>query len=261
MARMKTHLHAALHTRKMAKLNEELRRSNKALQDFSYTISHDLKSPLSTAYMYSELLLNNAEPDSENHKYLTRIGELTMRMGIMIGRLFDYATIEHSESELELVDLTTIAKEVVEDLSAVISEAQATVKIDNLPTVMANAVQMRQLVQNLVANAIRYRKPNAKPIVHIYSEPSKQNNPTSTACRICVEDNGIGFEEKYAEEIFELFKRIPESADKYEGSGIGLASCRKIVEAHGGNIVAEGQLGVGSKFIFTLPAQAERRSH
>lgn len=148
------------------------------------------------------------------------------------------------------VDLHTVAFDVVSDLESRIEQVGGRVEIGHLPAVMADRFQMSQLLQNLIGNALKFHKPGQRPVVQVRTE--RVSRADSELCRLIVEDNGIGFDEKYRERIFQVFQRLHGRND-YEGSGIGLAICRKIAERHGGSITAESVPGKGAKFIVTLP--------
>jgi signal transduction histidine kinase len=154
------------------------------------------------------------------------------------------------------VNLTVIVQEVLSDLEVRIQQTGGRVQIGELPTIQADPLQMRQLLQNLILNALKFHRPQVPPIVKIYSEflsnQSEKISVVSELCQIIVEDNGIGFEEKYLDRIFNVFQRL-HSRHEYEGTGIGLAICRKITERHHGNITAQSKLEQGARFIVTLP--------
>jgi signal transduction histidine kinase len=153
-------------------------------------------------------------------------------------------------------DLERCVREALSDLEVIIEEKNARVEVDDLPRVMGNRVQMVQLFQNLIGNALKYLRDGEPPHVRIYS---RQAGDDKDAYEIIVEDNGIGFEEKYLDRIFLPFQRLHGRSGKYEGVGMGLAICKKIVERHGGEITAKSELGKGSTFIVTLPAGKETR--
>jgi len=147
------------------------------------------------------------------------------------------------------VDLKQVVREVLDDLEVHIEQLQARVEVGDLPTVEADPLQMRQLFQNLIGNALKFHREGVAPVVRVWSEPL---NGSEDQYRIIVEDNGIGFDEKYADRLFQVFQRL-HGRSEYEGTGIGLATCRKIVERHGGNITARSEPGQGATFMLTLP--------
>ena len=179
------------------------------------------------------------------------------RMQRLINDLLEYSRVSIRPREDVPVDLRRVVNGVVGDLESSIEPSCATVDIGPLPKVMADPLQMRQLFQNLLANAIKYRDPGRAPAVTVRAEPVQTDvagsSPDSASWRISVADNGIGFDERYLDRIFAPFQRLHSRAE-YEGSGIGLAICRKIVERLGGTITAHSRPGDGSTFVVTLPA-------
>jgi light-regulated signal transduction histidine kinase (bacteriophytochrome) len=175
-------------------------------------------------------------------------------MQLMINDLLDYSRVSTRAGEFVQVDLNHTAHEVISDLEVRIAETKAQIHLADLPTIRADASQMRQLIQNLVLNAIKFHRPDVSPIIKIGCEEHalEGNLRKEAELHIYVEDNGIGFEEKYLDRIFLPFQRL-HSQDLYEGSGIGLAICRRIVERHGGSITATSTPGSGSRFIIKLP--------
>lgn len=239
----------------------ELERSNRDLEQFAYAVSHDLQEPLRKIHTLAERILRRsrdllAEADRD---YLARIEDAARRMQGLIDALLSLSRVTTKARNFMPVDLATIAAEVVTDLELPIEAADAAVEIGDLPTIQADPVQMRQLFQNLIGNALKFRRPDEPLVVKVRGrlimplEQRRNNSFPKKLCRIVVEDNGIGFEEEYAERIFGVFQRLhPRSV--YEGTGVGLAICRKIAERHGGNISARGKPGVGSSFTIVLPA-------
>ena len=174
------------------------------------------------------------------------------RMREMIDDLLSLSRITTKARPFTRVDLAAIAREVMDDLEITIHELKADVQIDMLPTIQADPSQMHQLLQNLLSNAIKFRHVDQPPHIHIYSRPAANGNGTQPAAEIIVEDNGIGFDEKYRERVFQPFSRL-HGMNEYEGSGMGLAICQKIAQRHGGSIAAHSTPGVGTQFIVTLP--------
>jgi light-regulated signal transduction histidine kinase (bacteriophytochrome) len=169
-------------------------------------------------------------------------------MDSLIEAIMVYSNVTDNENLFVETDLTLIIKEVLTDLEVAIKKKNAKVNVSVLPTVEAIKIQMRQLLQNLVANAIKYSKPDTSPVVDISSEVKEGN------CIITIKDNGIGFHNQYSEKIFQVFQRLS-TGDKYEGTGIGLALCKKIAETHGGSIRAESEEGEGATFVVTIPVE------
>ena len=227
----------------------QLEKTNKELEQYAWLTSHDLKEPLRKIRMYSDLLLtsNSSILPADASLYLKKIGGAAFRMDNLIEGILAYSNVSADHNLFKKVHLNTILGEVLSDLEATITAKNASVEAENLPVIEAIPVQMRQLFQNLISNAIKYTRPDIKPMVKINSIHIDDNNVA-----ISVGDNGIGFENKYAEKIFQVFQRLGDKKE-YEGTGIGLALCKKIAETHGGNIHAESELGIGSVFTVTLP--------
>jgi len=173
------------------------------------------------------------------------------RMQTLIQDLLSFSRVATKAQPFVPVDLEQITRDVLSDLEVKLEETGAAIEIFNLPVIDADPLQMRQLIQNLVGNALKFRQPDVAPAVKI-SAANGRSNGHGPVFTITIEDNGIGFDEKYLDKIFTVFQRLHGRAE-YEGSGIGLAICRKIVERHHGIITAESEPGSGAKFIFSLP--------
>ena len=248
---------------------KNLERSNRELQDFAYIASHDLQEPLRKVQAFGDRLktkyadaLGEAGTD-----YLNRMQNAAARMKTLINDLLAYSRVTTKPRPFEELDLEQLTKEVLSDLEVRIEELKARVEIGKLPTIVADPLQMRQLMQNLIGNALKFHKPDVPPIIKIASRfveeesaDEEGNTGPSQFCQITVEDNGIGFEEKYAGRIFGMFQRL-HARGEYEGSGVGLAICRKITERHGGTITAKSWPGKGSMFIITLPADTVKNKN
>ncbi len=241
---------------------EELERKNRELQDFAYVASHDLQEPLRKIQAFSDRLIRKCgdEVSDDGRMYIDRIQNSAARMHALILDLLSYSRVSTRTEPFEPTNLNQILKDVLSDLEIRVAETNAVVEVADLPTIEAAAIQMRQLFQNLIANAVKFQRENVTPRVEIKCEMLE---PTAEAvdqgqdwptCKITVEDNGIGFEEKYAEQIFGIFQRL-HGRSSYEGTGIGLATCRRIVERHGGTIAAQGRPGEGATFVITLPSK------
>lgn len=233
--------------------NERLQQSNRELQDFAYVASHDLQEPLRKVQTFADRLNTKyAERlDETGLDYLERMRNAASRMQTLIQDLLSFSRVTTKAQPFVKVDLDQIARDVLSDLEVKIEETQAEIELRDLPKIDADPSQMRQLIQNLVGNALKFRDPDVAPHICI-SATNGTSGDHGAQYTVTVEDNGIGFEEKYTEKIFTVFQRLHGRTD-YEGSGIGLAVCRKIVERHRGTITAKSELGRGSKFIFTLP--------
>lgn len=247
-----------------------LAHSNRELQDFASVASHDLQEPLRKIQAFGDRLKAKcaAQLTDEGRDYLNRMQNAAGRMQTLINDLLTFSRVTTKTRPFTPVDLQQVAREVLADLEVRVAEAGARVEIAGLPTVDADPLQMRQLLQNLIGNALKFRRPEEPPVVRVSAElvPSHEARaaltvPAAGACRITVADNGIGFDEKYLDRIFTVFQRL-HGRDAYEGNGVGLAVCRRIAERHGGSITAESTPGLGAAFIVTLPArQPEGASH
>ncbi len=227
-----------------------LEASNKDLQDFIFVASHDLQEPLRKIQAFGNFL-NDEEGKSltETGKdYLKRIRDASLRMSTLLSDLLDLTRITTRAKPFIPVDLNEIVQEVLSDLEIRLEETKGKVEVEALPTLDADPAQMRQLFQNLIGNALKFHKPGETPLIHI----SAETNEAEESCRIQVKDNGIGFDAKYAEKIFNIFQRL-HGQGQYPGTGIGLAICRKVAERHGGKIEAQSQEGAGALFTVTLP--------
>jgi ligand-binding sensor domain-containing protein/signal transduction histidine kinase len=228
--------------------NEELANKNIELEQFVYIASHDLREPLRTTSGFVELFQKQykGKLDEKADTYLSYISQSADRMKMLIDDLLDYSRIG-GKKELQQLDCTIILQEVLTDLGTAITEAGAEIKYDNLPAINGHRTSIKQLFQNLIANGIKFRQKDVSPKIQIRSE-IKDN-----AWQFSFTDNGIGIEPLHREKVFVIFQRL-HTRKEYEGSGIGLAHCKKIVEMHGGKIWIESQPGKGSAFCFTLPA-------
>ncbi len=230
------------------RFNEKLQQSNRELQDFAYVASHDLQEPLRKVQAFADRLSSKYAHALEGSglDYLERMRNAAERMQKLIQDLLTFSRVATKAQPFEPVDLDVVAREVLSDLEVAIEQSGATVELENLPVIDADPLQMRQLIQNLVGNALKFRRPETAPLIEISG--AVENNE----CRLTVRDNGIGFDEKYLDRIFTVFQRL-HGRTEYEGSGVGLAVCRKIAERHHGGITAESAPGEGAAFIVTLP--------
>jgi light-regulated signal transduction histidine kinase (bacteriophytochrome) len=226
----------------------KLSRSNAELEQFAYVASHDLQEPLRKIQAFGDRLKTKYEASlgPEGLDYLTRMQNAAGRMQILIQDLLSLSRVASNSKPSTPVDLGDVVRTVVSDLEMRIQDAGGNVEIGQLPVIHGDRGQMAQLFQNLIGNGLKFRKPNESPVVKIDAEFA------ADMWRIVVEDNGIGFDEKYHERIFQIFQRL-HGRNEYEGTGIGLAICRKIVERHGGAITASSSPGAGARFIITLP--------
>ncbi len=235
-----------------------LQRSNQELQDFAYVASHDLQEPLRKIQAFGNLLQNEYNDVlGEGSDYLARMRNAAARMSALIEDILSFSQVSTKGREFIPVNLKTVVQEVVSDLEVRISDTHATLNIIDLPTIHADPMQMRQLLQNLIANGIKFHRDDAAPVITIRASTVVPSNDKIKYCRLEIEDNGLGFDEKYLDRIFAVFQRL-HNRDSYEGTGIGLAVCRKIVERHGGTITATSKLGKGSTFIIMLPMRHKK---
>jgi signal transduction histidine kinase len=238
---------------------QELARSNKELEQFAYVASHDLQEPLRKVKAFGDRLMTKYGEalDDRGRDYISRMQDAAERMQMLIGSLLTFSRVGTSGEPFAKVDLDKVARDIVSDLEVPIRETGARVTAVDLPIIDADPLQMRQLLQNLIGNALKYRRKGVPPLIEVsakilpHEAPDRDGIPAGS-CRISVKDNGIGFEDQYLERIFGIFQRL-HGRDEYEGTGIGLSIARKIVERHGGSITAESRSGEGSTFIVNLP--------
>lgn len=235
----------------------ELERRNQELQDFAFVASHDLHEPLRKVQSFGELLMRKsaASLGEEGRDYIRRMQQASARMQKLLESLLSYSRVATKAEPFVQTDLIKSVQGAVSNLEILIKDKGAVVDVDALPTVEADRLQMIQLFQNLIANALKFQHENETPRVRIYSpKAGRVEGRESALYEICVEDNGIGFDEKYLHKIFMPFQRL-HGRSGYDGVGMGLAICKKIVERHGGEITAKSEIGKGSRFIVTLPAK------
>jgi PAS domain S-box-containing protein len=230
--------------------NEALMRANLDLEQFAYTASHDLQEPLRMVSLYTQMIARRYEAslDEDARQYLRFVVEGVSRMESLIRDLLAYTRVTtDARSVVEPVDGNVVLSEVLADLNGSVAETGAEIQVCHLPHFRMERVHLKQLLQNLVSNAIRYRNPEVKPVIRIESQS------TGERCLMSVIDNGVGIDPRYHEQIFGIFKRLQSQGNT--GTGIGLAICQKIVERYRGKIWVESQLGSGAAFRFTLPGE------
>ena len=253
-------------TEKLERVNAQLARSNEELAAFAHVASHDIKEPLRHIEAFAGMLGESIRPtgDERLRNLVGGIESSSRRLRNLINDLAEFSQVGRLAKPLAPTSLQEIAQEVVADLNQRINEAAATVEIEALPVVLCDHNQMRQVLQNLLSNAVKYRHPHRPCRIRIFAatrleEEYRSDDTRAFTTRISVSDNGIGFDPKYAEQIFAPFQRL-HGQDEYEGSGIGLAICRKIVQRHGGAVGAETMPGLGSTFWFTLAAPPDNKA-
>ncbi len=234
-------------TQELESMNDELELSNNDLQQFASVASHDLKEPLRKIQFFSSSILNKFSVESDLQIYLDKINQSSTRMGALIDDLLSFSKLSENIS-FEKVNLNTIVSEVLSDLELPISELDAQLQVSHLPVIDSIPGLMRQMFQNILSNALKFSKKGNKPVIVIHTEYANHFNK----CLISISDNGIGFEQKYAEKIFNLFQRL-HPKEVYDGTGIGLAIVKKIIEKHRGSIDAVSVPGSGTKFNIFLP--------
>ncbi|GAC1660362.1 MAG: ATP-binding protein [Flavisolibacter sp.] len=238
--------------------NVQLKNTIEELDRFAYVASHDLQEPLRKILVFSDKLQTRFKDtiDPEMEKNLDKIVRASERMQSLISDLLRFSRHTHSSDDFSLVDLNLILTEVLTDMEVDIERCGAKINLVKLPQIWAIPSQMRQLFQNLISNALKFRKADTTPVITIHTNKYINGSFGSNRdyYRIIIEDNGIGFDSKYANDIFTVFKRL-HSYHEYEGSGVGLSICKKIIERHEGLITAESKVGSGSKFIVDFPVE------
>ncbi|WP_162418798.1 sensor histidine kinase [Cyclobacterium roseum] len=231
-----------------------LKQINQDLEQFAYTASHDLQAPLNTISGLIGLLEKKVKLSSGNNErqYFSLIKSNTQRMKLMIKDLLEYSKIDENELEFESVSLNEVCEFALEMIRDQVNKENATFIIPELPTIYGHKIQLVRLFQNLFSNAIKYRS-NEDPIIKVTYEDKGDK------IKVLVKDNGMGFEMKYADQIFGFMKRL-HSHDSISGTGIGLSACKRILEIHGGTIGAQSVPGKGSTFFFTLPKFPDREN-
>lgn len=242
--------------------NTELKAINEELDRFAYVASHDLQEPLRKILIFSDVvnmkLKGQVEPDVQNS--LDKIINASNRMQKLINDLLQFSRHANNVDEFRKVNLNEVLANVLNDMEMDVRKKEARVQATDLPVVWGVPSLLHQLFQNLISNSLKFSKKDVQPTISIYSEVIKQVNSNSLTngaqpnsfYRLYIKDNGIGFDARYAEEIFVVFKRL-HSYHEFEGTGIGLSICKKIVEKHSGQIAADGKLNEGATFIITLP--------
>ena len=244
------------HEAELRGYTKKLEVSNRELQDFAYVASHDLQEPLRKIETFGDRLKSKFgdEMPEGAQNYIERMQNATGRMRLLINDLLSYSRVTIKAKPFKSIDLNEVISGVLSDLQMRLDETGATVNYSDLPSLQADPTQMRQLLQNLIGNALKFQKPDVMPVVTVTAEFIEGDFMVGVPdmFTLKVADNGIGFDNRYKDQIFTIFQRL-HGRGEYEGTGIGLATCRKIVDRHGGAIDAEGVEGEGATFIVTLP--------
>jgi len=255
--------HVQERTLELQRANIQLANSNDELQQFASIASHDLKEPLRKIYMFSNLLKeNHLHENTAALQYLDRIIRSSERMMQLVNDLLSFSHLA-AEGTYQMVDLNDILNEVLADLELCIQEKKATLEMDELPVAEVVPGQMRQVFQNILGNALKFSRPSVPAFISISADrvlAPDANSPVDEHgpyCRISIRDNGIGFDEAFLPKIFTIFQRL-HSRKEYDGTGIGLAICKKIVEKHGGIITAKSRENEGATFIIVIPLRQNR---
>ena len=233
------------------KQSKQLEVKNNELEQFAYIASHDLKEPLITISSLIDILVEDygEKFDEEGRLSLIYVKESSDRMKKLIEGILSYSRLGKSKAFLDL-DCNTLISILRADLSHVFKRTKTKLETSNLPVIKGDELEIRLLFQNLISNGIKFTKPDVTPLIKIDSEQTVINDVNFW--KFSVTDNGIGIPEKHKERIFSIFQRL-HSREEYEGTGIGLAHCKKIVESHGGKIWLESDVGIGTTFFFTIP--------
>lgn len=231
-------------------VSRELKRSNREFQEFAHSAAHDLKAPLRQIREFTHLVLQDQVSQfSPNTKTdLEYIRDAATRGGILIDRLLEYATVGGGVLQIKKMPLTKVVQSVWEDLSVVVTDTNASIEISELPEIEADEALIQRLFHNLLGNALKYQRIDVTPEIKVHGQVDEQ----SRHCTIHVDDNGVGFDESDAQRIFQPFVRLVTDSE-FEGSGLGLATVKKIATIHSGTVTATSKPGIGSTFILTIP--------
>ncbi len=245
----------------LAHANQTLQQRNRELQDFAYVASHDLQEPLRKIRAFSDLLFqdNGDQLGDDGRHYLSRIDDAATRMSVLISDLLTFSRVTTKGQPFREIDLGAVIQDMLQDLEIALDESEGSVEVGTLPVLEADPLQMRQLFQNLVGNALKFHRPEVPPRIEVRARVQRGAADDREVVVIEVADNGIGFDEKYLDRIFTPFQRL-HNRQQYAGTGMGLAICRRIAERHQGQITARSTPGEGTTFVITLPRHHEQTS-
>lgn len=236
-------------TAELKTYSQKVEQSNRDLEDFAYLASHDLQEPLRKIILFSDRLMEVSNGLDETGKnYLRRMQHAATRMRLLIDNLLEMSRVQPKPGEFKLTDLTGLVKNLLKDMENQINKTQGQVNVGSLPELKVDPAQISQLFNNLISNSLKYHRDGIPPVINLSSLFIENTN----CWKLMVEDNGIGFDEKYSDKIFKPFERL-HGKSEYEGTGMGLAICEKVVRNLGGKISAQSKIGDGSTFIIFLP--------
>jgi len=252
-----------VYEKQLQQYNAELKRSNEDLEQFAYVASHDLQEPLRKIRAFGDRLTAkfSSQLKEQGVDYINRMQAAATRMQLLIDDLLSFSRVSRAEGEFQLLDARSILMEALDDMDLLIKQEEADVRIGTMPDFHGDRLQIKRLFLNLVGNAVKFHKPDEKPVIDVSGKLMEKTEIDSEVplsltgtqfIRFSIKDNGIGFDEKYAEKIFNIFQRL-NGRTTYDGTGIGLAICRKIVENHKGHIAAKSIENIGSEFIVIFP--------
>jgi two-component system CheB/CheR fusion protein len=255
-------------THELMDANEHLKKSNAELEQFAYVASHDLQEPLRKILIFSDQLQSHiyAKLTPEEEVWFEKIRFSARRMSILIKDLLEYSRLINKTAyeQFNTIDLKKVIEHILTDLEVAIHQKGATVQVSNLPVIDAIEVQINQLFYNILSNCLKFIAPGRPPVIKINAyaptveELKRLNlNAEKEYSKVIFSDNGIGFNQEFAEQIFTVFQRL-HTKDKYPGTGIGLSICRRVAENHGGVIYAEGKENKGAHFIIILPVKQSK---
>jgi two-component system, LuxR family, sensor kinase FixL len=241
----------------------ELARSNAELEQFAYVASHDLQEPLRKIQAFGGRLKTKVEAAKlqDGRDYLDRMLNAAARMQKLISDLLTFSRVLSSSRPFVKVDLGDLVRDVLSDLEVSIEQSKARVEFGTLPVIEGDPTQLRQVLQNLISNSVKFQPPGQSPVIQIEAQVLtrpfscvKHPTPDDRVCELSLKDNGIGFDEQYLDKVFAVFQRL-HGRSEYDGTGVGLAVCRRIVDRHGGTIIAKSKPGEGATFIVALPVR------